>query len=114
MFNMLMMLIAAGISCASASALGFNAQPVLASVARVATDIDLLPEAACTGNATDTQRRIIFRSDELQQALVFSMPQDMLTGKPFTKLLRYWKAEDYSKAMPLLVDLDKDCKLVTK
>jgi hypothetical protein len=72
----------------------------------------LLPESSCTGNPADTQRHIVFRSDDLEQALVFRLPEDMQGGKMPVTPLKYWKSEDYSKAMPALVALDKDCKLV--
>ncbi|WP_157647987.1 hypothetical protein [Burkholderia ubonensis] len=116
-FNTTTMMISAAISYSAASVLAFNDQPVRASVADVAFETDLLSESACTGRKSDKKRRIVFRSDDREQAIVFSVPaapshDSGSERSPIQQLLIHWQTKDYELVMPRAVEIDRDCKLV--
>lgn len=110
------MFISTGLSSTAASVLAFADQPVRAAVARVAVDTDLLPESACTGRESDKKDRIVFRSDDGEQAVVFKVPEDLLQNKPQwsgpERSVVRWSEQDYRDAMPLMTGIDKNCELV--
>ncbi|AME28571.1 hypothetical protein [Burkholderia sp. PAMC 26561] len=119
-FNASLMVVSAAISSSAASVLAFNDQPVRAAVARVAADIDLLPESACTGSKTDNTKKIVFRSDEREQALVFRVPDDLgrpdwinQVGNDRLPVVE-WTEKDYVKVMPALIYIDRNCKLTAE
>jgi hypothetical protein len=115
-FNAALMFLSTSLSSTTASILAFSDQPVRTAVGRVAADIDLLPESACTGVPADNKDRIVFRSDDREQAVVFEVPA-VLT-KPASaearsmKPVMRWSEDDHRKQLPRMVRVDKDCKLV--
>jgi len=115
-FNAALMFLSTSFSSTTATVLAFSDQPVRTAVGRVASDVDLLPESACTGDPADNKNRIVFRSDDREQAVVFEVPQDQ--AKPAardaspTKPVKEWSEDDHRKEMPRMVRVDKDCKLV--
>jgi hypothetical protein len=117
-FNAALMVLSAAATSSAASILAFNDQPVRAAVARVAADTDLLLESACTGNKLDRFNKIVFRSDEREQAIVFKVPEDLRqtgSNKEATRAMPpviRWREQDYVKNMPSVIRIDKDCKLV--
>ena len=73
-FNAALMFLSTSLSSTTASILAFSDQPVRTAVGRVAADVDFLPESACTGVPADNKDRIVFRSDDREQAVVFEVP----------------------------------------
>jgi hypothetical protein len=90
----------------AAMPIAFGDQPVAVVLGDIAFDADMLPERACTG-VQDSDRHIIFRNDELTQALVFTAPGVV------DKAVRKWQANDYQVRMVRLTAVDPDCPIVT-
>lgn len=117
-FNVSLMFLSTSMAWNTAWVLAFSDQPVRTAVGRVAADVDLLPESACTGVPADNKNRIVFRSDDREQAVVFEVPPDLTKPAPAdarsTKPVMRWSEDDHRKRLPQMVRVDKDCKLVTE
>ncbi|MFX1736896.1 hypothetical protein PXJ20_11955 [Paraburkholderia sp. A1RI_3L] len=117
LFNTFAVMLSAAFSLNAASVLAFNSQPVSATIARVAFETDLLPESACTGLPDNKTKKVVFRSDDREQAIVFAFsgtPRNDANAvqhhipKPIIK----WRSEDYTAIIPKAIAIDRDCKLV--
>ncbi|WP_321787978.1 hypothetical protein [Burkholderia pyrrocinia] len=117
LFNTFAVMLSAGLSLSAASVLAFNDQPVRTSVARVGFETDLLLESTCTGRPEDNVNKVLFRSDDREQAIVFALPTApsnhvdaarLRVPKPIIK----WQREDYTAITPKAIAIDRDCKLV--
>ncbi|WP_124492020.1 hypothetical protein [Burkholderia stagnalis] len=116
-FNTTAMMISAAISYSAASVLAFSDQPVRASIADVAFKTDLLAESACTGQKSDKNRKIIFRSDDREQAIVFSVltqpgHDEGSERSSIQQSIVHWQTPNYEHVMPKAIEIDRDCKLV--
>ncbi|MCA8241796.1 hypothetical protein [Burkholderia sp. AU32262] len=119
LFNTFAVMLSAGLSLSAASVLAFNDQPVRSSVGRIAFETDLLPESACTGRSKDKDNanKVLFRSDDREQAIVFALPSvpsnhvDATRPRVPRPIIK-WQPEDYAAVTPKAIAIDRDCKLI--